>query len=495
MKKKNLYIALAALIALASSCKKLDVTPPANLSTTVFWKSPSDADLALTGLYNTLYASPGNLDQYGMLWFDNFSDNSYSQNNLNNSQNALISGLTPTLGGFQSSTYQNAYIAIAATNSFLANVGKVLSGDKLKQYRGEALFLRGFNYFLLAELYGNVPIVTEDPFTLDYKSTRAKSPRADVLKQVESDLDSAIAYLPDSTYLKNGGHVVKAAAEGYKVRMLLFEQRWAEAAALAQTIISSNLFSLNPNYSTNFYKPGQTSSPEIMFSVQYQAPAAAHPFALTIYLIAPGWVDLQGTTDLANEYEANDPRKNMTLFSPGDGPAQGWPFTTPAVGTPGLGNWTVGFFPTKKWIDPKLTNPTSGLKDDQDYVLLRYADIKLMYAEAQNEAAGPDASVVQQVNEVRARASTSLPHLSTTLSQDDMRQAIRHERRVELALEGLRYFDLRRWGIAKQKLNGFMQNPNVPTMKTVYKDAFDYWPIPQTEIDRNQGVLIQNDGY
>jgi hypothetical protein len=76
-----------------------------------------------------------------------------------------------------------------------------------------------------------------------------------------------------------------------------------------------------------------------------------------------------------------------------------------------------------------------------------------------------------------------------------MREKIRHERRVEFALEGLRYFDLRRWGIAVQKLNGFVQNPLTPSIKTVYRSNFDYWPLPQSELDRNKPELIQNDGY
>jgi len=184
----------------------------------------------------------------------------------------------------------------------------------------------------------------------------------------------------------------------------------------------------------------------------------------------------------------------MTFFFPGDGTAQGWPYPG-TVGTPGVAEWVVGFYPSKKGVDPAVVNPTLGLLDDQDYVLLRYADIKLMYAEAQNEAVGPDASVYQQVNEVRARPGVNMPPLPAGLSQDSMRQKIRHERRVELALEGLRYYDLRRWGIATQKLNGFVQNPTTPAVKTMYKDNYEFWPIPQTEIDRNQPVLIQNDGY
>ena len=494
MQATTKYIAqlfLAAVVCLAS-CKKLDLTPTSQLSTTIFWKTPADADLALAGLYNTLYANNGTVDQNAPFWWDCFSDNAYSQHALGGSQTTLISGLTPTSGNYQLLYYQNGYIAIAACNSFLANVGKVLSGDSLNQYKGQAFFLRGFNYFWLAQLYGNVPIVTADPATISYTSKMAKSTRTQVLQQAENDFDSAIAYLPDTTY--STGHAVRASAEGFQIRLYLFEQRWAEAAAMAQTIISRGLFSLNPNYPSNFYKPDQKTSPEIMFSVEYQAPAVPHPYSLNVLLIGPGWKDCQGTQDMINEYEPGDPRKTMTFFFPGDGTAHGWPYPG-TVGTPGVAEWVVGFYPCKKGVDPTVTDPVPGLLDDQDYVLLRYADIELMYAEAQNEAVGPDATVYQQVNNVRARPGVNMPPLPAGLSQDSMRARIWHERRVELSLEGLRYFDLRRWGIAMQKLNGFVQNPVTPTVTTMYQSNYEYWPIPQTEIDLNAPALIQNDGY
>jgi hypothetical protein len=491
--KTRIIIFMATVISLAS-CKKLDVNPPDKLLVNTFWKTAADADLALNGLYGTLETSQSG-QIYGPMWWENFSDNSYSQNSQGGSQQTLISGLTPSIGGFVSdpsgSLYANAYISIAATNSFLANVGKVLTGDKLNQYKGEAYFIRAFNYFLLAETYGNVPVVTADPVTADIKAQVSKSSRADVLKLIESDLDQAIASLPDTKY---AGHAVKASAQGIKVRVLLFEKKYADAAALAKTIIDGGKFSLNTNYASNFYKPDQNSSPEIMFSVQFQAPAVPHGLALTIIIIGSGYKDLQGTQDMINEYEPNDPRKTMTFFFPGDTPAQGWPYPN-TVGTPGVNNWTVGFYPAKKWLDPKIIDPQPGMLDDQDYVWLRFADVKLMYAEAQNEAAGPDASVYKQVNEVRARPGVNMPALPANLSQADMRTRIQHERRVELALEGFRYFDLRRWGLAKQKLNGFIQNPQTPAVKTIYKDNYDFWPLPQSEVDLNKPALVQNPGY
>ena len=498
----KLYQKILSLTSLAScllctSCEKglLDVSPPDSLSTTVFWQTEADADLALTGLYNYLYAPGGGYatSQYQVMSWDNYSDDAYGQYDYGGGTSALRSGITPNTGGYVSSYYTNNYRAIAAINSFLANVDKVLTGDKLARYKGEAYFLRAFNYFWLAQLYGNVPLVKDDPFSVEYKSGLEKSGRTEVIQFVEQDLDAAIAALPDEPY--SSGHAVKATAQGYKVRVLLFGKKYAEAAALARQIIDGNKFSLNPDYAANFYKPAQNNSKEIMFSVKYQLPTVQHQdVALAVHL--QRWKGELGTQDLINEYEPGDPRKTMTFFQAGDTQAQGWPFTGDlAVATPGKDSWIEGYYAVKKWLTPGLVNPDYGALDDNDFVLLRFADIKLMYAEAQNEAVGPDATVYQQVNEVRARPSVDMPALPAGLTQEQMRARIRHERRVEFAMEGLRYFDLRRWGIAAQKLNGFVPNPLAPDIKTKYEEKYDLWPIPQTEIDRNAPVLTQNPGY
>lgn len=494
--QKITYITGIAVAMVFASCKKglLDVEPTDRLSTAVFWRSEADADLALTGIYNYLYADGGYAtSQYQIMAWDNFSDDSYGQHNYGGGRTALSSGITPSSGDFVFNYYYNNYRAIAAINSFLANVDKVLTGDKLLKYKGEAYFMRAFNYFWLAQLYGNVPIVKDDPFTLDFTKGMVKSGRADVLKFIEEDLDAAIAALPDEAY--KSGHAVKGTAQGYKVRVLLFQKKYAEAAALAKQVIEDGKYSLHSNYAGNFYKPDQNSSPEIMFSVKYQLPNIQHQnVALAVHL--QRWKGELGTQDLINEYETDDPRKTMTFFFPGDTKNQGWPFTGDlAIATPGKDQWITGYYVVKKWLTPGLIDPDYGALDDNDFVMLRYADIKLMYAEAQNEVAGPDASVYLQVNEVRARPGVNLPALPAGLTRDQMRDRIRHERRVEFAMEGLRYFDLRRWGIAKQKLNGFVQNPLAPNIKTKYEDKYEFWPIPQTEIDRNAPVLEQNPGY
>ncbi|MGN6438779.1 MAG: RagB/SusD family nutrient uptake outer membrane protein [Agriterribacter sp.] len=516
---KFIYKYMCGLIFISlmiSSCKKniLDVSPRDKPSTTVFWKTEADADYALTACYNFLYAGGGgySTSQFQIYAWDNFTDNSYGQYNYGGGQAALSSGITPQSGDYVYSYYENSYKAIAAINYFLANVEKVLTGEKLDRYKGEAYFLRAFNYFWLAQLYGNVVITTEDPFSLDFREKKAKSTRDEVLQLVNDDLDKAIAALPDDSY--GNGHAVKGSAQGWKVRVLLFQKKYPEAAALAKQIIDGGMFSLYDNYMGNFYKPAQNSSKEIMFSVKYQLPNVSHQdngLAVPLHR----WKGALGTQDLIDEYETStgkmidepgtdynpanpytnrDPRMRMTFFFPGDTKASsGWPFTGDlAVATPGKDSWIDGYYAVKKWLDPALVNPDYGTLGDNDFVLLRYADVLLMHAEAENEANGP-ANAYSSIDEVRERAG--MPALPTGLSKDEMRERIRHERRVEFALEGIRYFDLRRWGIATEKLNGFVPNPLFPNIKTKYEDKYQFWPIPQTEIDRNQPELKQNDGY
>jgi hypothetical protein len=486
---------LAILTSFFISCKKnlLDVNPPDKLSTAVLWKQPSDADLVLTGCYSTLLAPGGgySISEYNPFAWDGYSDNAYDTGNWSGGTNALLSGITPESGVFVNSVYINNYQAIAYINYFLANVSKVLTGNQLKQYLGEGYFLRAFNYFWLAQLYGNVIITTADPFSIDYKARKAKSTRDQVMQLVESDLNLAIADLPDVAY--GSGHAVKGTAQGYMVRAFLFEQKFQQADSLASEIIASGRYSLNPNYAANFYKPGQNSSNEIMFSVKYLLPTITQQSSGGITVPVIKWKFFQGTQDLINEYEQGDPRRTMTFFFPGDTKAQGWPFTGAlAVATPGKDFWITGYYPMHKYVDPTIINPDYPTLDDIDLVQLRFADILLMQAEAENEVNGPSGAYAS-INQVRARVG--MPALATGLNQSEMRTLIRHERRVEFAMEGLRYFDLRRWGIATQKLNGFVQNPLYPNIKTKYQDNYQSWPIPQTEIDLNAPELVQNPGY
>ncbi|WP_183558561.1 RagB/SusD family nutrient uptake outer membrane protein [Mucilaginibacter sp. SP1R1] len=494
--KTKIFFILFMLIQGFTSCKKdlLNTTPTDQLAVSTFWKTPDNADQGLTALYAYLLNGGGgySVTLYTPMAWDTFSDDCYSQYDYGGGTSSLASGLTPLSGGFVNDYYIGAYNQIAAENAFLANVGKVLTGDKLNAYKGEAYFLRGFNYLMLAQLYGNVPITTDDPTTVPITTKRPTSLKADVLKQAESDLNLAITSLPDVAY--GTGHAVKTTAMGYMVKLLLVEQRFADAATMANQIISGHKYSLNTDYLQNFYKPGQNTSPEIMFSVKYQLPTIYHSPDINLYIGV--WKGYLATQDLINEFEAGDPRLKMNFFFSGDTQAQGWNLTTNGgIATPGKDSWITGFYPLHKWINSSILDPSYSTQTDADFVLLRYADVLLMYAEAQNEASGPDNTVYSAVNLVRSRTGVNMPGLTLGLSQTDMRLKIRHERRVEFPMEGFRYFDLKRWGLTTQKLNGFIQNPLFPAIKTKYQSNYDLWPIPQAEVDRNSPSMKQNPGY
>jgi len=189
----------------------------------------------------------------------------------------------------------------------------------------------------------------------------------------------------------------------------------------------------------------------------------------------------------ANPYENRDPRLKQTMFVPGSTYNGG-------VALNDLTTYTG--FAFKKYteydedtnVTPTGYPTTTGL----NVILLRYADILLMYAEAQNEASGPDTNVYDAINQVRSRPSVMMPDVPAGLSQSEMREVIRQERRAELALEGIRYSDIRRWGIAENLMDG-INDPGGTRMFTAPRDYL--WPIPGKQFDLPDNTLTQNPGY
>ncbi len=509
---KKVSCLLALSLTLLQSCKEnaLEVAPLDRLSTSVFWKTESDVQSALAACYAYLKTGGAPVSLFYPTGWDALTDDAYSQYPWDAAiQDISFSGPTPNTGGYVYNSYAVSYQAIAAINNLLANAGNIPMDAAAKtKYLAEGNFLRAYFYFQLAQLYGNV-IITTQPEATTFKEPKSKSTRDEVLALVIQDLDKAIAGLPDQAY--TDGHVVKGSAQTLKARVLLFQKKYAEAAALSKTVIDGGKFKLSANFSEIFYKPGQTNNNEILFSVK-NLPPNSYPVQ-GIDLVIGNWLALQPTLDLANEfeckdglptttsplynpatpYENRDPRLRMTVFVDGDDESKGWKkYNGSQTVFKAFTNSNTTGLAIKKTLDPAQSDPGYSTVSSQDIVLMRYAEVLLNYAEAENEANGP-ANAYAPINQIRARAG--MPALPAGLNQAQMRDRIRHERRVELALEGFRYFDLRRWGTAVQELNGFEIVPgNTNLKKKIYKTTFDYWPIPQTEIDRTKG-LVQNSGY
>ncbi|GAA0548766.1 RagB/SusD family nutrient uptake outer membrane protein [Chitinophaga japonensis] len=497
---------LGCLIALLiTGCKSsfLDKYPLDQPAEDNFWKSEDDLQLALTGCYASLSVNQSQSVTEGFgaftMYWDGISDNAYPRSTSFN--NIALGQLEPTTGGIVNDWYNLNYRAIASCNYFLANADRVpVDAATLQQYKAEVHFLRAYFYFQLANIYGGV-IITLQPEGLDYARDLQKSPQAEVMEQVLNDLDTAIAHLPDAPY---SGRAVKASAQGLKARVLLYNDRFREAAATAKAVIDGGLFHLADEYYSLFVKPGQNNNPEIIFSARYLLP---NMFSTLDYQM--GWdqweriqpiknlVDAFECTDgkpitesplydTAHPYENRDPRLRKTVYVPGDP----WKYSPDGIFDPAKdGNNRTGFL-VKKYLDTSRAPTNYSTRSDQDFVLLRYADILLMYAEAQNETSGPDQGVYDAVNAVRARQGINMPPLPAGLSQTEMRQRIRRERRVEFALEGTRYFDLLRWRIAKETLTAII-NPGGEPRK--FTDRNYLWPFPQSEVDVYG--IEQNPGY
>ncbi|MDH7461722.1 RagB/SusD family nutrient uptake outer membrane protein [Chitinophagaceae bacterium 26-R-25] len=496
MKKQHLYInwirILFAVPFFLTSCKKdfLDKQPLDAISSESFWKTQADADMALAGCYKLLAPMD---EGYGALTphFEGLSDNAYCNFPWEGGFTNIAKGIiTSTSGGALSNEYKLDYQGIAASNFFLANIDNVNMDASLKDsYKAEAKTLRAYYYFRLSEIYGGV-ILSLTPENIN-NVKRPKSTKDEVVKTVLDDLEYAIGKLNDDSY---SGHVVKGTAQALKAKVLLYNAKWSESAAVSKAIIDGGKFKLSDDYNSLFIKPGQMDNPEIMFSARYQATDAFSYMDLyytywqslqPIQSLVDAYETVDGSpVDPANPYNNRDPRLKKTILLPGD------PYVGSATGhfEPFVGDNHTGFL-SKKFADP---NMNSAYQSTQDFVFIRYADVLLMYAEAQNEAQGPDATVYAAINKVRGRAGVNMPSVPAGLSQDQMRSRIRQERRIEFAMEGTRYFDLKRWHIADQVLPLIVDPGGA---HRVFEQKHYLWPFPQSEIDILKPALIQNTGY
>lgn len=511
MKSFNLYklTGLITLLSFFSCAKDLEKNPLDVISSGTFWNTDADVQMALTGAYATLY--PFSPLGWARPYLDCLADGGYSQwGSYNwNITTIVIGDLNPTTGGLSPTIFNNYYSAIATYNYFLANIEKVEGVDAAKksQYSAEVKFLRALIYFDLVNFYGDVILYKESPASPD-EAKIAKSPKSDVLAFVKEDLDYAIANLPNTAY---SGHAVKGSAQALKTRVLLYEENWPEAAALAKAIIDEGKFSLATDYEKIFLASGQTNNPEIMFSTVYMSPtlsqATAHgsnanrggdqEFGWGSH-ISPYWdlVDAYECTDgkSINEsplYDATqpwlnrDPRLKYTIRMPN----VTWPAGEPA------GALSLTGINMQKYVDLSRA-PFSYSKQaeyDEDYVHIRYADVLLMYAEAKNEASGPDASIYDVLDMIRGRDGVNMPAVDRAKynTKELLRDYLRNERRIELALEGQRYFDLKRWHTAHIVLPHLKTPGGVPL---VFDEKHYLLPFPQSEIDIND-KLVQNPGY
>ena len=534
-------ISLAAMLALG--CKKLDLAPNDQYSILNFWTTSANVYNALNNNYSLMY----NSNLYFNL--EGTSDNAYS---ANNSDLLLIaSGTANSQTGEFLSDWTTYYTAIKSCNEFLAYVdqNKTLDAASLARVKAEVRFIRAFEDFNLTKWYGDVPLIN-DNVSEDEAKNETRTPQAQVYAFIASEMDAIASALPTKDQLASteNGRITKGAALALKARVLLYQNKWADVVTTCEALMggTNGTYSLAPNYENLFNDPTTNkTNNESILSLQY-VPATTRTWT-NYWDFAPRSVGgrvsaLAPTQELVNDYimlngdsitqagsgytEANpyvnrDPRLTATVVYDGyqwnnegsiNGPSKTIyikPGSDPTQ--PGLDEYSrnsessspTGYY-WRKYFDPSaLANYQSG----NNLHLFRYAEILLDYAEAKNALGQMDATVWgQTIGALRTRAGFTDPNALNYPGNADMTVIIRRERRVELALEGLRTDDLRRWKLANKVLNGYVHgaqfsgdpstdNGYIRAQKRTFNPNRDYlWAIPLSELNLDK-ALTQNPNY
>ncbi len=386
--------------------------------------------------------------------------------------------------------YRDSYSAISKANVVFQQSDTLkasLSDEEYFTARAEASFIRAYLYFNLVRSFGGVPKVTtviteEDEFNIPRAS------QEEIYALIEEDLLFAAQYLPLS-WEDYPGRVTQGAANGLLAKVYLYQKRWADALGAAQAVINSGQYDLSTPYDQIFTEAGENSS-ESIFEVQNlhnQTYQFGSEYATVQGARGSGSWDLgwgfnSPSEALLNAYEEGDPRMDATILFRGE--------ITP------YGEIPPETLPNERYNQKVYTNPSFRAAANSqagqwvNIRLLRYADVVLIAAEAANEL-GQTEVALEMLEMVRARArggnDAVLPRITTT-NQAELRELIRHERRIELAMEHERFFDIVRWGIAEEVLHAAGKTGFVA-------GKHELMPIPQDEIDRSNGVLNQNPGY
>lgn len=498
MKSKILkYCLILITMVLAVSCEDafLERQPLDSPSADTFWTSVVNAESWVNNLYNGLATTDD-------AQFEAFSDNAFGRAGFgaNRIANGTFETIDPKVNSFWN------YRKIRESLEFFEFVGQVpdISQEKLDELSGQVNFMLAYQYLRLITLFRDVPLVKK-PLAIP-ESDIPKSPKTEVFNYLMERLDLAIDQLPIAWPQNETGRFTKGAALSLKTRALLYNEKWVEAAATAKQVMDLNIYELHPRFEELFLQSFNNQTKEVILARQYAqdvnintmnrnyAPVNLGGFALILptpeleksYEMMDGLgIDESPLYDPADPFSNRDPRYYTTFLYPYDN-------LNGVVYNP--------FGPEERfaitWLYyRKYTGELKNRAEWQSYVnwnILRYADVLLMYAEAKNEATGPEASIYEVLDLIRERAGMPPVDRAKYNDQSTLRSFIRNERRVELAGEGLRYFDIIRWRIAEETLNVNLRSLHVPGVvpeKNIELRVFNpsrhyVWPIPQDAIDR-----------
>lgn len=476
---KNIYFPALLTLALFS-CKKdfLELAPISNANVAGFYRNASDIEVAVTSAYAALQ-SDGQYENAMWQVGEVRSDNSWNWEGGGNFPDAEIDQFKESSSNnIINLIWLDNYHGILLCNIVLNRIGPInMSAELKKRYSAEVLFLRALMYFNLVRIFGDVPVVLKETFNVNEGYKHGRTPVAAVYDQIIQDLTDAAQDLPTTYSGNNIGRATSGAAKALLGKVFLTQGNYDAAASILKEVIEGGTYQLLQNYA-DLWLTANANHAESIFEVQYKKGGTGTGSPYTNFF-APRDSDLAvtrvgyaygrnlPTIDMVLSYETGDLRKNSSLAE-----------TYQRDGQTIYDPYTV------KYLDI----PFAELDADNNWTVLRYADVLLMFSEALNEVNnGPVPEAYNTINEVRHRAG--LDPLPEGLSKIDFAKALERERRVELAFEGHRWFDLIRTGRAVEAMNAHFNG--IITIQPFQL----LFPVPQSQININPGLIIQNPGY
>lgn len=510
--KKLIYTLLTGGLFIWTSCIDLDLNPLSQASSENWYSDETEIEMSIKDFYR---------DSFWPLDNENRTDDFIYRETLSSIVNGTLNGQD----GDVTTLWTNQYKSIARTNTILANKDKMLamgiSEEKVNQYMAEALFQRASCYARLVTYFGNVVYVTE-VIDIDAAFQMGQTPKEEVIPLIYADYDEAIKYLPEKYTGTSSQRATKGAAMAMKARFALYMGDWEVCRDAAKQCMDLGIYKLHSNYSDLFLSTTKNAEESIFLlprSIEFKVTYGSSNVKNEVTRNPGGWGAYCPSWDLLASYLCTDglPIDESPLFDPHNPFKNRDPRCTATIvefGTRHLGfdynphpdavevmNYNTGKMQKnndarvnaqyasynglvwKKGIDETWLE--NGMDVDPDKIIIRYADVLLMYAEAKIELNQIDQSVLDAINQVRARAygvdytQTNAYPAVTTTDQQKLRSILRAERRMEFAKEGLRYMDLVRWKIAGKALTrpnyGMLYPVSLLKEKVVDKGLW-FWP-------------------
>lgn len=545
MKRFYIYTSLMCLLAVFSSCDDfLQKDPPSSPSESIFWQKKTDFDSALNSCYSVIYEWPGVFSQ-AIPSYDNLTDNAlcqYDEDTYGKTKTMMMGDLYPTTTGFVSHNFSQAYKAISRCNLFLTKLNEYQGTDiadsdrKYMEAQGKAL--RAYFYHWLYLCYKEVPLFTEF-LSLD-NQYQPKATRKEIYDQIIKDFSEAAAIFDDRTYMDTPGRMTKSACLAFMAKIAMFNG-FSDDNGIPCGVANPELmrqvveyceqvkgYSLDEDLRMAFVESKQMDSKEMIFSARYGSPDICN----NLNEVFAGWSSLMVQRNLVDVFECTDglpwgespltvpvdeslinsktadrdliAAEREKLFENRDKRLRNSITVAGIYRFPENPNYPdnaaiyysepslTGFGPIRI-IQPFESEENPGrLKVGADINLMRYAHVLLMLAEAENELNGPTSKAYDAINQVRFRAEQ--PELPKGMTKEQFRDRIRKEWRYETPFEGWRYFQLKQWNELKN-VPAIVAKEPFYSVAAKFEDRYMFWPIPQAEIDKANGILVQDPAY